>query len=103
MPTHAPVSYATITYSSPAQQSHQITMLSGAGESIPQASMVPAFCAPFDVNCWLGQAAHWIAQNIFTALRPLTPPLNHSSPPPPPPTPPPGPSHHPPVIHLPTL
>ena len=79
MPTHAPVSYATITSSSPAQQSHQITMLSGAGESIPQASMVPAFCAPFDVNCWLGQAAQWIAQNIFTVLQPLIDAINQSS------------------------
>src|SRR5260370_2206477 len=79
VPTHTTVPHVTITSSSPAQQTHQITMMSGAGERMPQASMVPAFCAPFDVNCWLGQAAQWIAQNIFTVLQPLIDAINQSS------------------------
>jgi len=41
--------------------------------------MIPAFCAPFDVNCWLGQAAQWIAQNIFNVLQPLIDAINQSS------------------------
>src|SRR6266566_5222913 len=61
MPAHAPVPHTTINASYPFHPSHQATLLSGSGESIPQASTVPAFCAPFDVNCWLGQAAQWIA------------------------------------------
>ena len=76
---HATVPHASITASSPSQQTHQVTTLSGAGESIPQASTVPAFCAPFDVNCWLGQAAQWIAQNIFNVLQPLVDAINQSS------------------------
>jgi hypothetical protein len=79
MPTHTVVSHTTITASSPTQQSHQATMLSGAGGSIPQASTVPAFCAPFDVNCWLGQAAQWVAQNVFNVLQPLIDAINQSS------------------------
>src|SRR5260370_20010822 len=54
-------------------------MLTGAEERIPKASMVPAFCAPFDVNCWLGQAAQWIAQSIFNVLQPLIDAINQSS------------------------
>src|SRR5260370_3756352 len=54
-------------------------MLTGAEERIPKASMVPAFCAPFDVNCWLGQAAQWVAQNIFNVLQPLIDAINQSS------------------------
>jgi len=79
VPTHTTVPHVTITSSSPAQQTHQITMMSGAGERMPQASIVPAFCAPFDVNCWLGQAAQWIAQNIFNVLQPLVDAINQSS------------------------
>jgi len=79
MPTHTTVPHVTITSSSPAQQTHLVHTLSGAGESIPQATMVPAFCAPFDVNCWLGQAAQWIAQNIFNVLKPLIDAINQSS------------------------
>jgi hypothetical protein len=79
MPTHAAVPHATINASSPSQQSHQATMLSGAGEGLPRAPTIPAFCAPFDVNCWLGQAAQWIAQNIFNVLQPLIDAINQNS------------------------
>ena len=78
MPTHALVPHAKISTSSPSQPSQKATTLSGAGERIPQASTVPAFCAPFDVNCWLGQAAQWIAQNIFNVLQPLIDAINQS-------------------------
>src|SRR6266480_2501694 len=57
----------------------QATMLSGSGEDLPRTPSVPAFCAPFDVNCWLGQAAQWIAQNIFNVLQPLVDAVNQSS------------------------
>ncbi len=79
MPTHAAVPHASINASSASQQSQQATPLSGAGEGLPRAPTVPAFCAPFDVNCWLGQAAQWIAQNIFTVLQPLIDAINQSS------------------------
>ena len=46
---------------------------------MPRTSTIPAFCAPFDVNCWLGQAAQWIAQNIFNVLQPLVDAVNQSS------------------------
>ena len=58
---------------------HQGTTFSGSGEALPQAATLPAFCAPFDVNCWLGQAAQWIAQNIFNVLQPLVDAINQSS------------------------
>ena len=79
IPAHATVSHATINSSSTTQQSYQATMLSGAGEGLPRAPTVQAFCAPFDVNCWLGQAAQWIAQNIFNVLQPLIDAINQSS------------------------
>jgi len=79
VPTQAAMSHATTISSAPVQQSHQATTLSGAGESIPQKSTLPAFCAPFDVNCWLTQAAQWIAQNIFNVLQPLVDAINQSS------------------------
>ncbi len=46
---------------------------------MPRTSIIPAFCAPFDVNCWLTQAAQWIAQNIFNVLQPLVDAINQSS------------------------
>ena len=76
---HAAVPHAAINASSPLQQRQQAHILSGAGEGLPQASTVPAFCAPFDVNCWLSQAAQWIAQNIFNVLQPLIDAINQSS------------------------
>ncbi len=79
MPTHGAMSHTTINTSSPLQQRQQAHTLSGAGEGLPQASTLPAFCAPFDVNCWLGQAAQWIAQNIFNVLQPLIDAINQSS------------------------
>ena len=79
MPTHATVPHATIIAATPSEQSHQATTLSGAGEGLPHASTLPAFCAPFDVNCWLGQAAQWIGQNIFNVLQPLIDAVNQSS------------------------
>lgn len=79
MPTHATVPHASINASSHSQHTQQAHTLSGAGESLPHASTVPAFCAPFDVNCWLGQAAQWIAQNIFNVLQPLIDAVNQSS------------------------
>ena len=79
IPTHARVPHASINASSASQPSQQATTLTGAGEGLPRAPTVPAFCAPFDVNCWLGQAAHWIAQNIFTVLQPLIDAINQSS------------------------
>ncbi len=79
MPTHATVSHAMINVSTPLRQTQHAHTLSGAGEGLPQASTVPAFCAPFDVNCWLGQAAQWIAQNIFNVLQPLIDAINQSS------------------------
>ena len=78
IPADATVPHTTINASSSTQPSHQATMFSGSGEGLPQASTVPAFCAPFDVNCWLGQAAQWIAQNIFNVLQPLIDAINQS-------------------------
>jgi hypothetical protein len=79
--THAHTRAAKVTISTRASFEHlqQANILSGAGEGLPHASMVPAFCAPFDVNCWLGQAAQWIAQNIFNVLQPLIDAINQSS------------------------
>jgi len=79
--THAHTHASKVTISTPAPFEHpqQANTLSGAGEGLPHASMVPAFCAPFDVNCWLGQAAQWIAQNIFNVLQPLIDAINQSS------------------------
>ncbi len=79
IPGHATVPQASINASSASQHTQQANTLSGAGEGLPQASTVPAFCAPFDVNCWLGQAAQWIAQNIFNVLQPLVDAVNQSS------------------------
>jgi hypothetical protein len=73
------VPHAAINASSPSQHMQQAHTMSGAGEGLPRSSSVPAFCAPFDVNCWLGQAAQWIAQNIFTVLQPLIDAINQSS------------------------
>jgi hypothetical protein len=73
------VPHVAINTSSPSQSTQQPSTLSGAGERLPQTSTVPAFCAPFDVNCWLGQAAQWIAQNIFNVLQPLIDAINQSS------------------------
>src|SRR5713101_4791041 len=79
MPTHATVSHAMINVSTPFRQTQQAHTLSGVGEGLPQASSVQAFCAPFDVNCWLSQAAQWVAQNIFNVLQPLIDAINQSS------------------------
>src|SRR6266404_4715193 len=79
--THAHTRASKVTISTPAPFGHpqQANTLSGAGEGLPRAPTVPAFCAPFDVNCWLGQAAQWIAQNIFNVLQPLIDAINQSS------------------------
>jgi hypothetical protein len=79
IPTHGAVPQAAINVSSPSQHTQQAHNLSGAGEGLPQASTLPAFCAPFDVNCWLGQAAQWIAQSIYNVLQPLVDAINQSS------------------------
>ncbi len=79
MPMHVAVPHAAIKASSPSQHMQQAHTLSGAGEGLPRASSVPAFCAPFDVNCWLGQAAQWVAQNVFNVLHPLIDAINQNS------------------------
>jgi len=79
VPTNAVMAHATTISSAPVQQSSQGTTFSGSGEALPRPSTMPAFCAPFDVNCWLGQAAQWIAQNIFNVLQPLVDTINQSS------------------------
>jgi len=76
---HTRASKVTISTRAPFEHLQQANALSGAGDGLPHASMVPAFCAPFDVNCWLGQAAQWIAQNIFNVLQPLINAINQSS------------------------
>ncbi len=76
---HTRTSKVTISTRAPFEHPQQANTLSGAGEGLPHASMIPAFCAPFDVNCWLGQAAQWIAQNIFNVLQPLIDAINQSS------------------------
>ena len=76
---HTRTSKVTISTRAPFEHPQQANTLSGAGEGLPHASMLPAFCAPFDVNCWLGQAAQWIAQNIFNVLQPLIDAINQNS------------------------
>jgi hypothetical protein len=78
-PLHGAVPHTAINASAPVHQTQQPHTMSGAGEGLPQASTLPAFCAPFDVNCWLSQAAQWIAQNIFNVLQPLVDAINQSS------------------------
>ncbi len=80
VPVHATAPHHTsIGASSSSQPSLQGTTFSGSGETLPRPSTIPAFCAPFDVNCWLSQAAQWIAQNIFNVLQPLVDAVNQSS------------------------
>jgi hypothetical protein len=79
VPAQRAAPHTASNVSSPSQQMQQASMLSGAGEELPQTATLPAFCAPFDVNCWLGQAAQWIAQNIFNVLQPLVDAINQSS------------------------
>jgi hypothetical protein len=78
VPAHRTAPHAAINISTPSHQMQQAHMLSGSG-GLPQAATLPAFCTPFDVNCWLGQAAQWIAQNIFNVLQPLIDAINQSS------------------------
>jgi hypothetical protein len=69
VPVHATApQHASMSASSPSLPSLQGTTFSDSGEALPGTSTIPAFCAPFDVNCWLSQAAQWIAQNIFNVL-----------------------------------
>ena len=79
VPVHAPAPQQTSMSASSSQASLQGTTFSGSGEALPRPSTIPAFCAPFDVNCWLGQAAQWIGQSIFNALQPLVDAINRSS------------------------
>src|SRR6266566_2670443 len=80
LPVHATApQHTSMSASSPSLPSLQGTTFSGSGEALPRTSIIPAFCAPFDVNCWLGQAAQWIAQNIFNVLQPLVDAINQSS------------------------
>ena len=78
-PLHGAVPHTAINAFAPVHQTQQPHTLSGAGEGLPQASTLPAFCAPFDVNCWLSQAAQWIAQSVFNVLQPLVDAINQSS------------------------
>jgi hypothetical protein len=78
IPSHTPVQHSSVSISR-TQSIPEGTTFSGSGEAIPLTPTMPAFCAPFDVNCWLGQAAQWIAQNIFNVLQPLVDAINQSS------------------------
>jgi hypothetical protein len=78
IPAHAPVQHTSVSASA-SQPVPEGTTFSGSGEALPRTPTIPAFCAPFDVNCWLGQAAQWIAQNIFNVLQPLVDAVNQSS------------------------
>ena len=80
IPAHATLTqHTSMSASSSPQPSPQGTTFSGSGEASPRTSTIPAFCAPFDVNCWLSQAAQWIAQNIFNVLQPLIDAINQRS------------------------
>jgi hypothetical protein len=78
IPSHTPMQHSSMS-ASRTQSIPEGTTFSGSGEAIPLTPTMPAFCAPFDVNCWLGQAAQWIAQNIFNVLQPLVDVINQSS------------------------
>jgi hypothetical protein len=78
IPAHAPMQRTTMSVSATPSVPEGMTF-SGSGEALPRTPTLPAFCAPFDVNCWLGQAAQWIAQNLFNVLQPLVDAINQSS------------------------
>jgi hypothetical protein len=78
IPVHAPMQHTSMSASA-SQPVPEGTTFSGSGEVLPRTPTIPAFCAPFDVNCWLTQAAKWIAQNIFNVLQPLVDAINQSS------------------------
>ncbi len=79
VPAQRTAPHTASNVSAPSQEVQQAPMLLGSGGGLPQAATLPVFCAPFDVNCWLGQAAQWIAQNIFNVLQPLVDAINQSS------------------------
>src|SRR5260221_13406171 len=52
---HTRTPKVTISTRAPFKHPQPANNLCGAGAGLPNASIIPGLCAPFDLNCWLGQ------------------------------------------------